>query len=144
MGNTIVLVIRKSDNKVMPLRQSAPRHVPGRMKQNTIDKYGGKSQDFFEMIVPPEDTMAVLEAKELIYDPATEQLEIVDFDNKEKQLRHKEPELKAVEEQLIDAHVRETAALELGMNANRYAGIKTSLMVRRDALIQQIDNLKSG
>ena len=137
----IVLVIRKSDNKVMSERQNSPHHRPGRLTKVVVKQEGGSPFDYIEMIVPNEDTQAVMQAKELSYEPGTG-LIITSYDEKEKQLRRKEPELAIIEEQLIEAHMKETAARTLGMNANLYTGLKTSLEARRAALKQQIDNLK--
>ncbi len=137
----IVLVIRKSDNKVMSERQDSPHHKPGQLTKIVVKQEGGSANDYMERIVPPEDTQDVMQAKELSYEPGRGLL-ITPYDEKEKQLRRKEPELANIEDQLIEAHMKETAARDLGMDANLYAGLKTSLEARRAALQQQIDNLK--
>ena len=138
----IVLVIRKISDEVMPPRQDTPTHNPGRMINVVVIQHGGVARDYMEKIVPPEDTQAVLKAKDLIYNPKTDEIEIIPFDSAEEQLRQKEPELETVEDRLIMAHIQETAALDLGMNAERITVLKTALAARRDVLVAEIGDLK--
>jgi len=139
----IVLVIRKSDNEVMPLRQDSPNHRPGRMTQLTIEKYGGTPSDYIEYLVPAKDRNAVIRAKELVYNHRKEQVDITPHSPEEQQLRQKEPELESVEDDLIKMHLWETAALDLGIKANRYTARKTALQNRAEKLRKDIEGLKN-
>lgn len=140
----IVLVIRKSDNEVMPLRQDSPNHRPGRMMQVTIEKYGGIPADYIEHLVPKKDKNAVMGAKSLSYDPAKKQVDITAYSSKEGQLRQKEPELESVEDELIKMHLWETTALDLGIEATRYTARKTALQNRADRLREDIEGLENN
>lgn len=139
----IVLVIKKSDNTVMPLRQNSPNHKPGRMTEVTIEKYGGIPDDYDEYIVPKKDTLDILKAKELTFNPIQERVVITPYSDKEKGLSKKRPELEAVEEEFIKAHVYEAAALALGLDEKRYSKIKKDREKDAEKLKKDIADLEA-
>jgi hypothetical protein len=139
----ITLVIRKSDNKVMPLRQNSPGHKTGQMAKNVAKKFGGNVSGYKEFVVDPADEAAVMGAKEIEYDPVADDIIITPFTAKERGLADKEAELEATEEELIRAYNMEQGASALTIATARYAARRAALQAKLDRIKQDIEDLEN-
>lgn len=139
----IVLVVRKADDVVMPLRQNSPKPRPGAMITATVKKYGGVPTDYEELIVEEKDEAKIMSAKELVYNPIKKQIDVIAYTDKEKGLREKNEQYDGVREQLVKWYCYEQAAITLGVPAQSFTARKDAAQNRYDRLAQEIDDLEN-
>lgn len=112
------IVMRLSDNEIMPWRHDSPNHRPGIMESAIARTFGGVSSDYQGFLIPDKDKDSYMTAKTLKWDKNKKRVKAIPYSGKEKKAKREAREMAGIEHGMIHAQMYIDAADKVGVDVS--------------------------